>query len=231
MFLFQDLVMDVHETTVLASIFFLTTIYVTTVHGHVLIRGNVTLGALVPIHTHKSNLECGEIHERLGIQRLEAVMYTIDRINNNLSILRDISLGLEAYDTCASETIALDRALDFIRGDLSSKRSARSLGHFQEVVGVLGPLFSSVSIQVAYLFRLFEMPQVSFESTSYDLSDKTRFEFFSRTVPHDLYQAKAIIDVARFFNWTYLSVVYSDDSYGVLGARALRDEAKKAGEI
>ena len=86
-----------------------------------------------------------------------------------------------------------------------------------------------MSVQVAHLFRLFQIPQVSFDSTSYELSDKTRFDFFSRTVPHDLYQAKALIDIAKFMNWTYVSVVYSGDSYGMLGFQAVKKEAKRAG--
>ena len=30
-------------------------------------------------------------------------------------------------------------------------------------------------------------------------------------------------------NWTYISIVYSDDSYGTLGYHAVKEEAKKAG--
>ena len=200
--------------------------------SYVLIEGNITLGALLPIHAPKPNLQCDDtVQERLGIQRLEGILHAIDRINEDAALLPGLTLGLEAYDTCASETVALDRSLGFLRGDLSSKRTVRSVAALREVAGVLGPLFSSVSVQVAHLFRLFEIPQVSFESTSYELSDKSRFEFFSRTVPHDLYQAKAIIDVARYLGWSYISVVHSDDSYGLLGAQALHSEAEKAGEL
>jgi metabotropic glutamate receptor 2/3 len=45
--------------------------------------------------------------------------------------------------------------------------------------------------QVANLLRLFKIPQVSYASTSEALSDKTRFEFFARTVPPDKYQVDA----------------------------------------
>jgi metabotropic glutamate receptor 2/3 len=38
------------------------------------------------------------------------------------------------------------------------------------------------------------------------------------TVPSDNYQARAMIDIALHFNWTYLSLVYSADEYGEMGA-------------
>ena len=181
----------------------------------------------MPIHDHDSKdlVQCGDLNERVGIQRLEAMIFAVDEINNNQSILRNVSLGLEVYDTCSSETIALDRALHFVKDAVSSREN------HPVMAGVIGPSFSSISVQVAHLFRLFQIPQVSFDSTSYELSDKNRFEFFSRTVPHDLYQAKALVDVAKAMNWTYISVVYSGDSYGTLGFQAVKEEAKKSGII
>ena len=56
---------------------------------------------------------------------------------------------------------------------------------------------------------------------------KSRFEYFARTVPSDNYQARAMIDIARKFNWTYISLVYSADEYGELGADAFKKEARR----
>lgn len=50
---------------------------------------------------------------------------------------------------------------------------------------------------------------------------------FLRTVPSDNYQARAMIDIALHFNWTYVSLVYSADEYGELGAEAFKKEARK----
>jgi metabotropic glutamate receptor 2/3 len=52
---------------------------------------------------------------------------------------------------------------------------------FGPVFGVVGGSYSSVSIQVANLLRLFRIPQISPASTAKVLSDKSRFEFFART--------------------------------------------------
>lgn len=205
--------------------------HVTCQEGPLTVYGDIVIGGLVPVHDHNSDVEakCGDLNERIGIQRLEAMLFAIDNINHNQSILQNVSLGLEVYDTCSSETVALDRALHFVKDRVSAREHHPSGNPVK--AGVIGPSFSSVSVQVAHLFRLFQIPQVSFDSTSYELSDKTRFEFFSRTVPHDLYQAKALVDIAKAMNWTYISVVYSGDSYGTLGFKSVKEEATKAGMI
>ncbi|ETN71370.1 hypothetical protein NECAME_04666, partial [Necator americanus] len=71
-------------------------------------------------------------------------------------------------------------------------------------------------IAVANLLRLFRIVQVSPASTNADLSDKSRFEYFARTVPSDDYQAMAMVEIAVRFKWTYVSLVYSADEYGEL---------------
>ena len=45
-------------------------------------------------------------------------------------------------------------------------------------------------------------------------TDKTRFEMFARTVPPDTFQAIALVDIVKKFNWTYVSTIASEGSYG-----------------
>lgn len=82
------------------------------------------------------------------------------------------------------------------------------------------------SFQVANLLRLFQIPQISYASTSAKLSDKTRYDYFARTVPPDFYQAKAMAEILRYFNWTYVSTVASEGDYGETGIEAFEQEAR-----
>ena len=79
-----------------------------------------------------------------------------------------------------------------------------------------------VSIQVANLLRLFSIPQVSYASTSAVLSDKSRFEYFARTVPSNNLQAETMADIVQHFNWTYVSTVASEGEYGEMGINAFK---------
>lgn len=51
--------------------------------------------------------------------------------------------------------------------------------------------------QVTSLLRVFKIPLISYQSTSPTLSDRERFAYFFRTVPSDVTQAYAILEILR----------------------------------
>lgn len=51
--------------------------------------------------------------------------------------------------------------------------------------------------------------QIGYSATTTDLSDKEQFGYFLRVVPSDVWQARAINQLLRQFNWTYIGVIYS----------------------
>lgn len=105
------------------------------------------------------------------------MLFAIEEINNDTDLLPNITLGAKIYDTCRSQTIAADRAKDIIKYTL--------VDHVAPLAGVIGPFVSDVSIAVANLLRVFNIPQVSYGSTSADLSNKEIYSYFFRTVPPD----------------------------------------------
>ena len=57
--------------------------------------------------------------------------------------------------------------------------------------------------------------QISFFSTSPELSNKDRYKYFSRTIPSDEYQTLAMAKIVEQLQWKYISIVYEDSNYGV----------------
>lgn len=51
--------------------------------------------------------------------------------------------------------------------------------------------------QLATLMHMFKVPQVSYMSTSPALSDRMTYPYFFRTVPSDLHQAHAMLELLR----------------------------------
>nr|KAG5713663.1 hypothetical protein BaRGS_024711 [Batillaria attramentaria] len=92
-----------------------------------------------------------------------------------------------------------------------------------DVVGVIGATTSSQTVGVAYVLGPAQIPQVSFFSTSDDLSNKELFPYFLRTVPPDRFQFRAIFSIIQQYGWSYISVVYREGSYGENGFKQLRD--------
>lgn len=80
------------------------------------------------------------------------------------------------------------------------------------------------------LFIHFQIPQISYASTSVDLSDKDRFEYFSRVVPPDTYQAQAMVDIAKELHWSYVNTIAEEGTYGEKGIEAFKEAAKNSGK-
>lgn len=123
------------------------------------IDGDLVLGGLFPIHEKGMGMdECGRINEDRGIQRLEAMLFAIDQINQDVALLPGVVLGVHILDTCSRDTYALEQALEFVRASLTKVDDTEFIcpdGSYalQEdsplaIAGVIGGSFSSVSIQV-----------------------------------------------------------------------------------
>ncbi|CAF0951414.1 unnamed protein product [Adineta steineri] len=196
--------------------------------------GNVTLGGLFPVHEYGSPQEpCGAISQFRGIQRLEAMLFAIEQINNDEHLLPGIELGARLLDTCSDDNYAVEQSLGFVLSRLTSSTckcvntSISESLHNDNVFGVVGATLSSVSVHVANLLRLFQLPQISYASTTPKLSEPS-FEYFARTVPSDSNQARAIVDILQHLNFTYVNVIYSHGDYGEGGFREFRRLLKVA---
>ena len=202
------------------------------------------LGGLFPIHSDDATSgggRCGEVRLERGLERMEAMLYALDRINANLTLLPGLELGYDIRDTCNSENIGLDESIDLIISgsqlDIQSCQSGITVGanETEDVVlnaptsGIVGAASSRVSVPVASLVRLFQTPQVSYASSSAILSNRDRYEYFYRTIPPDNLQARAMIDVMLRFNWTYVSTIFSQNPYGEPGIDEFHDLAAQNG--
>ncbi len=196
------------------------------------------LGGLFPIHASaEGGGECGEVRLERGLERMEAMLYSIDAINSDSTLLPNLTLGYDIRDTCSAENIGLDETVDLLitgsQLDLEScTRSRNSNGSFvtdTPTSAIIGAAGSRVSVPVASLVRLFATPQVSYASSSALLSNRDRYGFFHRTIPPDNLQARAMIDIVLHFNWTYVSTIYSLNTYGQPGIEAFKSLAEQKG--
>lgn len=195
---------------------------------------DVVIGGLIPVH----------VKEKLnqpGLIWAEAMMFAIDEINKKRDLLGDIKLGYDIRDSCNDAHLALHSALDFVltpRADASYERKLsngtsclcnKNADHdsMPPVVAVVGGATSGISTTVSTVLSADNIPQISYSSTSPSLSDKTKYRNFMRTIPSDVYQAEAIADILVKFNWTFVSIVVSEEEYGRNGLIALRKTLKE----
>ena len=194
------------------------------------------IGGLIVVHWEDPN----HVGSKCGIYRyneeVEAMLFAIDGVNANSSLIPGISFGYDIRDTCHSESIGLDEAADLIiagNADLNLKScsdaSASANTSRQITLGIVGALSTLVSRPVASLTRLFKVPQISPSSSSPSLSNRDLYPYFFRTIPPDDLQAKAIVDLLSHFKWTHFSTIYSNDPYGKDGNEQLHKLAEERG--
>lgn len=79
------------------------------------VEGDIVLGGLMMVHEREDTITCGPVMPQGGIQALEAMLYTLDRVNRE-ALLPNITLGAHILDDCDKDTYGLEMAVDFIKG-------------------------------------------------------------------------------------------------------------------
>nr|CDJ81180.1 Extracellular ligand-binding receptor and GPCR domain containing protein [Haemonchus contortus] len=219
--------------TILLLLYFITN--ASTVR-QVTVPGEIVLGGLFPIHeAGRNGSHCGKIKADQGVQRMVAMLYALEKINQDHTVLPQASLGAQILDTCSVDSYALEQTLEFIKSVMSSGDGAvcadgsSASYHRQPVAAVVGAAGSQVSVMVASMLQLFKIPQVSYSSTGAELSEKPRFAYFSRVVPPDNLQAQVMARVIRELDWTYVHAIADTGSYGERGMDSFRAAATDLG--
>ena len=197
---------------------------------------DIILGGLFTVHYDGVDASndgvCGQVIWDHGIQMLEAMLYAIDVINSDPDLLPNITLGFDVRDTCKRENVALDETIDFVfsNGQLELESCHNlidgNISTSAPVSVVIGGFESFISIPVAGFLRLFEMPQISYGSSSTVLNNRERYTYFYRTFPPDDNQAGAMIDFIIRIGWDHVSTINSNNLYGQPGIEQFHKLAK-----
>lgn len=79
------------------------------------VEGDIVLGGLMMVHEREDTVTCGPVMPQGGIQALEAMLYTLDKVNES-RLLPNITVGAHILDDCDKDTYGLEMAVDFIKG-------------------------------------------------------------------------------------------------------------------
>lgn len=161
-------------------------------------HGDVMLGGLFSIHQSQGTSEdkCGEITKE--VTNAQAMIFAIDKINNDSNLLPNISLGYDIRDCCESIENATRITYELLRDKCSVNTTLRQLGE-GSIVAFIGPSFSSTAIFIAGILRMLNVSGISGSTTSQELTSHT-YKHLYRTVPADTYSAKALAYIIDHFN-------------------------------
>ena len=80
------------------------------------VEGDLVLGGLMMVHEREDTITCGPVMSQGGIQALEAMLFTLDKLNEDEGIVPGVKIGAHILDDCDKDTYGLEMAVDFIKG-------------------------------------------------------------------------------------------------------------------
>ncbi|XP_069053767.1 extracellular calcium-sensing receptor-like [Lepisosteus oculatus] len=152
---------------------------------------------------------------------VQMMVFAIEEINTDSSLLPNITLGYKILDNCDSPAETVRAGLTLANGP-----------EVQESKPCPSPtraVITSNSLHIARAIGPFGIPLVSYASTCSCLSNKREFPTFSRTVPSDFFQAKALAQLVKHFGWTWIGAIQAENEYGIFGIQSFTKEVAKYG--
>ncbi|KAM4663637.1 extracellular calcium-sensing receptor-like [Discoglossus pictus] len=200
--------------------------------------GDITVGGLFPLYLDiefpettfrrkPEPLKCKTFLIRY-YRYLLAMVYAITQINNSTYLLPNVTLGFKIYDPCYNELKSLIGTTWLLsgKGDI-----VPNFNCYKQVMpaAIIGDAISKASIPIARILGLYKYPQVSYGSTHPLLSDKIQFPSFLRTISSDIYEVFAISQLVKYFNWTWIGIIASDNDLGSIRSQMLTKEIELNG--
>jgi len=168
-----------------------------------------------------------------GIVNVAVLQLALQHVANS-SILPGFKIGYQVDNACTDiprimkrgiEIVSMYRPNSVCRADFLDCKSNENGTGVQPVSAVIGPGYSFLTIPLASLMGLYNIPHISYQASSRLLSKRELYKSFFRTIPSDSNQVLVMLDIMKKFNWNYLIAIGSDDDYGKLGVSALKESA------
>ncbi|KAM4722811.1 extracellular calcium-sensing receptor-like [Rhinophrynus dorsalis] len=202
-------------------------------------EGDIKIGGLIPVHekTVKKKLTFIEkpparVCEKFYTEKYQYVLsmlFAIEEINMNPLLMPNVTLGFEVYDSCYSDTAAIESTMSFLSGNQIKIPNYSCNTAPSKLAAVVGDSPSSGSVAIARILGLTLFPQISYASALPSLADKIQFPSFVRTVGTVDSQPVAVVQMILHFNWTWVGILASNNDYGDQGSQKLQSEMAKSG--
>ncbi|XP_003387246.2 PREDICTED: metabotropic glutamate receptor 3-like [Amphimedon queenslandica] len=194
---------------------------------------DIVLGGLFTVYYSSGGTGVGSCGDEIwedGMEMLEAMLFAIDSVNSDPTLLPNLTLGYDIRDTCKRENVAMDETIDIVlsSGDLELESCAvvnTSTSEQVPVSVIIGAFESFITTPMAGLLRLFQKSQISYGSSSTALSNRELYSYFFRTFPPDDKQAQAMVDLIVHYGWDHISTINSNNLYGQRGIEEVKKHA------
>ena len=187
---------------------------------YIYVDGDALILGLFGLHETDPDdpFRCGDVRfSSSDILVLEAFLHKLEQLNSNDNT--GVKFGALIFDDCYSSAQLELIITQFMSGQLILKKpnSNSDVVDKDKIVAAVGSLGSDRAIVLSLLFTNLKIPYISSSSSSPDLDDRINFPYFLRTVPSDVDQARAMVEIMKVMEWEYASALYVSNNYGSKG--------------
>ncbi|XP_044526957.1 vomeronasal type-2 receptor 26-like [Gracilinanus agilis] len=162
-------------------------------------------------------------------QQVLALMFAVEEINRDPTLLPNTTLGFHIYNTYHSDARTLESSLRWFSGQGQTIPNY-SCEKQDKLLAVIGGATSALSVQMGTLLELYRFPQVNYGPFDPALSNKVQFPSLYQISPKDSSLHLGIVQMLLHFGWTWVGLVVPDDMrgekfLGVMGEEMRRNKA------
>ncbi|XP_072314524.1 extracellular calcium-sensing receptor-like [Eucyclogobius newberryi] len=201
---------------------------------HLYKAGDILIGGAFSLHSQIAQtttdftegpeaLRCTGVNSR-ELRFAHTMIFAIEEINNSGVLLPNISIGYKVLDNCGSAQQAVMTLLNGQERDFGETCSGQTLVH-----AIVGASESSSTIVMLQTAGIFHIPVISHFATCACLSNRKEYPTFFRTIPSDYHQSRALAKLVKYFGWTWVGAVRSDNDYGNNGMATFITAAAQEG--
>ncbi|XP_057204345.1 extracellular calcium-sensing receptor-like [Triplophysa rosa] len=199
--------------------------------------GDITIGAVLPVHTKETlpsfeftqkpkPLSCSSLSVR-DFRLAQIIIFAIEEINKNETLLPNVSIGYRIYDTCGSRLTSMSAIIALMNGQefaADQRCSGQSPIH-----AIIGETESSTTVILSRTTGPFKIPVISQSAACECLSNRKAYPSFFRTVASDYHQSRALALLVKHLSWSWVGAVNSDNDYGNNGMARFLNVAQEEG--
>uniref|UniRef100_A0A3B4FL48 Olfactory receptor C family, h1 n=1 Tax=Pundamilia nyererei TaxID=303518 RepID=A0A3B4FL48_9CICH len=200
-------------------------------------KGDITIGGAFSIHSQISKpsfslthtpetLTCSRINLR-EFRFAQTMIFAVEEINNSSTLLPNISVGYKIFDSCGSTLPSTRAVMGLLNGQ--ERTAEKTCSSHSSVHVIIGASESSSTIVMLQICGTFQIPVISHFATCACLSNRKDYPSFFRTIPSDYYQSRALAKLVKYFGWTWVGAVRSDNDYGNNGMATFITAASQEG--
>ncbi|XP_053228410.1 vomeronasal type-2 receptor 26-like isoform X1 [Podarcis raffonei] len=146
-------------------------------------------------------------------QYILALQFAIKEINEDRTLLPNVTLGSRIYTECnfASKTTEATLSLLSTRRQMVPNYKCESR---DQLLSVIGSLDATTSRQMASILGSFKIPQLGYGSFNSDKEDETVSSSFCRIDPNQVLQYRGLVHLLLYFHWNWIGLLAPEESSG-----------------